>query len=72
MAARRRNGRGGWRPGSGRPRLVQRPRQLNVLLEEDLYDQVAHLADDERMSVAGYVRQVIEQHVQSHLRRHPR
>lgn len=66
MSKRARNGRGGWRPGAGRPRLVQAPQRVSLDVESETYDALARLADDARQPLAAYVRALLEQHVRSH------
>ena len=66
------DGRGGFRPGAGRKPLLMRPKRLSLVLEEETYDELARLADDERQAPAVYVRGVLERHVRAKLRRRAR
>ncbi len=43
---------------------------MSLVLEEDTYDEIARLADHERVAPAVYARQVLEAHVRGG--RHPR
>ena len=66
------DGRGGFRPGAGRKPILGRPKRFSLVLEEDTHDELARLADSERVAPAVYVRQVLEAHVRAKLRRRAR
>ncbi len=54
---------GGTRPGAGRPPILKHPRSFTMVLEESTLDELAKLADDERLALTPYIRKVLEAHV---------
>ncbi len=62
------DGRGGFRPGAGRKPILRRPKRLSLVLEEETHEELARLADDDRLAPAVYVRRVLEAHVNAELR----
>ena len=68
MAAKKRgkrNGRGGYRKGAGRPPVLKGARPITILLDGEDLDRLAKLADARRVSVAAYVRSVLAQHLRA-------
>ena len=59
------DGRGGFRPGAGRKPILRRPKRLSLVLEEETHEELAKLADDERVAPSVYVRRVLERHVRA-------
>ena len=54
-------GRGGPRPGSGRPRIVRDPERIAVDLEKPDLDALRSLARDRGTSVANLIRRAVTQ-----------
>ena len=57
--------RGGKRPGAGRPATLRDPTVFALRIEQETVDELARLADDERLPLATYARQVLEGHVRT-------
>ena len=55
------SGRGGARPGSGRPRLVRDPERIAVDLEKPDLDALRELAQQRETSVADLIRRAVTQ-----------
>ena len=61
MAARKPSGRGGFRPGAGRKRIVQNPERIAVDLEKPDLDALRALAEARETSVADLIRRAVTQ-----------
>ena len=67
-AIRKKEKRGGRRPGAGRPAVLSNPTILTLRLEEETFDELARLADTKRRPLRTYAREVLEAHVHSQRR----
>ena len=56
-------GRGGFRPGAGRPRVVQEPERIAVDLEQPQLDALRDLASGRGTSVADLIRRAVSQYL---------
>ena len=56
-------GRGGFRPGAGRPRVVQEPERIAVDLEQPQLDALRDLASERGTSVADLIRRAVSQYL---------
>jgi hypothetical protein len=63
VAARRKGTWGGPRPGSGRPALFEKPKDLTVRFSKDEIDALAVLAEQKGVSTAELVREAVRQYV---------
>ena len=61
MAAKRKGGRGGPRPGSGRPPILEDPVSYRVNLERDDYDALRQMAEETSTSAMKIARNAIHQ-----------
>jgi len=59
VVAAKKGGRGGARPGSGRPRILEDPVSYRLDLERDDYDALRLMAQETGTSAQGIVRQAI-------------
>ena len=59
----KRDGRGGARPGAGRPRLVQEPARIAVDFEKSDLEALRMLAGRRRTSIADLVRRAVSQYL---------
>lgn len=57
------SGRGGARPGAGRPRVVEEPERIAVDFEKPDLDAVRELAERRRTSVADLIRRAVAQYL---------
>ena len=63
MPAKKGTGRGGFRPGAGRPRIVEDPERIAVDLERGDLDALRDLASDRETSVADLIRRAVSQYL---------
>ena len=56
-------GRGGARPGAGRPRMVNDPERIAVDLEREDLDRLRQLAAERETSMAELVRRAVAQYI---------
>ena len=61
MPAKKGSGRGGFRPGAGRPRIVQEPERIAVDLEKSELDALREIASRRKTSVADLIRRAVSQ-----------
>lgn len=59
VAAKKRSGPGGARPGAGRPRVVQDPVRLTVDYERADFEHLEAIAERRGVSVASVVREAV-------------
>ena len=59
------DGRGGFRPGAGRKPVLRRPKRLSLVLEEETHEELARLANDERVAPSVYIRRILERHIRA-------
>jgi len=64
-------GRGGWRPGAGRKRIVREPARLAIDFERADMDELVRLADERGASVASLIREAVAAYL-ARRRREPR
>ena len=69
MPKRKGSGRGGFRPGAGRPRIVQEPERIAVDLEKSELDALRDLATRRETSVADLIRRAVSQFLRRARRR---
>ncbi len=63
MPGKKSTGRGGFRPGAGRPRVVQEPERIAVDLEQPQLDALRELASERGTSVADLIRRAVSQYL---------
>ncbi len=63
MPEKKGTGRGGFRPGAGRPRVVQEPERIAVDLEQPQLDALRDLASERGTSVADLIRRAVSQYL---------
>ena len=63
MARRKKDKRGGARPGAGRKPILRDPVHVSLLLEADTVEALEELAQGKGMLFSGYVRTVLGKHV---------
>jgi hypothetical protein len=61
MPEKKGKGRGGFRPGAGRPRVVQDPERIAIDLERPELEALRDLAAERETSVADLVRRAVSQ-----------
>ncbi len=61
MAAKRKSGRGGPRPGSGRPPILEEPVSYRVNLARSDHDALRDLAEETGVSAMELVRRAVRQ-----------
>ena len=69
MGAKKGSGRGGFRPGAGRPRIVQEPERIAVDLEKSELDALREIASRRETSVADLIRRAVSQFLKRAQRR---
>ncbi len=63
MPEKKGTGHGGFRPGAGRPRVVQEPERIAVDLEQPQLDALRELASERGTSVADLIRRAVSQYL---------
>ena len=63
MPEKKGTGRGGFRPGAGRPRVIQEPERIAVDLEQPQLDALRELASERGTSVADLIRRAVSQYL---------
>jgi hypothetical protein len=59
MAAQKQSGRGGARPGAGRPAIMQEPTPFTVTIDREDYDALAKIAEEQGVTLATVVRETL-------------
>ena len=62
MAMQRKSGRGGARPGAGRPAIMQEPTPFTVTIDRADYDALAQIAGRRGVTLATVVRDVLQRY----------
>ena len=60
---------GGFRPGSGRKRILNNPKAIKVSLDGETYDHLTEAAQECEISIGALVREAIEKHLPKRGRR---
>ena len=63
VARKTRDGRGGTRPGAGRPRLIENPERITVDFEQEDLEAIRDLAERRDTSVAEMIRRAVRQYL---------
>ncbi len=69
MVRRKKDKRGGARPGAGRKPILREPVHVSLILEADTVEALEELAEGKDVLFSGYVRGVLSSHVVSKRRR---
>ena len=57
------SGHGGWRPGAGRPRVIQDPVEIKIKMEKADMDALRRVSAERGTSVAVLIRSAIRAHL---------
>jgi len=60
---------GGFRPGSGRKRILNNPKAIKVSLDGETHDRLTEAAQEREISIGALVREAIEKHLPKRGRR---
>jgi hypothetical protein len=60
VAKKKASGRGGARPGAGRPAIMREPTPFTVTIDREDYDALAKIAEEQGVTLAALVRETLQ------------